>query len=73
MDDPTNQSVARTYQSPWEKAMKGDESLTSTMRSKMAGPVAQKDLVHYKSFNRYSPSNPEKHKRNTSSCIRGNG
>ncbi|XP_056465518.1 myozenin-1a [Gadus chalcogrammus] len=52
MDDPTNQSVARTYQSPWEKAMKGDESLTSTMRSKMAGPVAQKDLVHYKSFNR---------------------
>ncbi|KAJ3610919.1 hypothetical protein NHX12_023009 [Muraenolepis orangiensis] len=52
MDDPTNKTIAKTYLSPWEKAMKGDESLTSTMKSKMAGPCAPCDLIMYKCFNR---------------------
>ncbi|KAG7283521.1 hypothetical protein CRUP_012581 [Coryphaenoides rupestris] len=52
MDDPTNPTVAKNYQSPWEKAMKGDESLTSTLKSKIVGPSAQQDLIKYKSFNR---------------------
>ena len=72
MDDPTNPSVARNL-SPWEKAMKGDEGLTSTMKSEMAGPGAKKDLVQYKSFNRYSPSNPEKLEKSSSSCIHSAG
>lgn len=55
-DDPTNPTVAKNYQSPWEKAMKGDESLTSTLKSKIVVPSAQQDLIKYKSFNRYSQS-----------------
>ena len=73
MDDPTNPSLARSYLSPWEKAMKRDESLTSTLRAQMTGPGAKKDLVQYKSFNRYAPSNPEEHKRNSSRCIHSKG
>lgn len=44
----------RTYVSPWERAMKGNEELTATMRAAMPGPIyAHPDMPHYKSFNRY--------------------
>lgn len=39
--------------SPWEKAMKGDESLIATMKSTMPGPIVSKDQLKYKCFNRY--------------------
>ncbi|XP_061763280.1 myozenin-1b isoform X2 [Nerophis ophidion] len=43
----------RTYVSPWERAMRGDEELTATMRAHMPGPVRGcADLQQYKSFNR---------------------
>ncbi|XP_072246761.1 myozenin-1a [Leuresthes tenuis] len=42
----------KTYMSPWEKAMKGDETLLSTLKTTMPGPITQKDLLKYKSFNR---------------------
>ncbi|XP_010862570.1 myozenin-1b isoform X2 [Esox lucius] len=42
----------RTYVSPWERAMKGDESLTATMHGSMPGPHAPSDLPKFKSFNR---------------------
>ncbi|KAM4624453.1 myozenin-1b [Polymixia lowei] len=43
----------RTYVSPWERAMKGDEELTATMRSSMPGPIyIHGDLPQFKSFNR---------------------
>ncbi|KAM9727978.1 myozenin-1a [Menidia menidia] len=42
----------KTYMSPWEKAMKGDENLLSTLKSAMPGPIAPKDILKYKSFNR---------------------
>lgn len=42
----------KTYMSPWERAMKGDEDLRATMQSKMPGPHVFKDLPKYKSFNR---------------------
>jgi len=43
----------RTYVSPWERAMKGDEVLTATMRPNMPGPInCHPDLPLYKSFNR---------------------
>ncbi|KAG7228096.1 hypothetical protein INR49_005719 [Caranx melampygus] len=43
----------RTYVSPWERAMKGNEELTATMRASMPGPIkAHSDLPQYKSFNR---------------------
>ena len=45
----------KTYVSPWEKAMKGDESLIATLKMSMPGPIEQKDLHKYKSFNRYFP------------------
>lgn len=45
----------RTYVSPWERAMKGNEELTATMRAAMPGPIkAHPDLPQYKSFNRYT-------------------
>lgn len=59
MDDPTDKTVAKNYQSPWEKAMKGDESLTSTLKCNIVGPSAKQDLIKYKSFNRYSQSTRE--------------
>jgi len=46
------QEYIRTYVSPWERAMKGDEKLTATMKPKMPGPYIHKDLPLYKSFNR---------------------
>ncbi|XP_070707956.1 myozenin-1b isoform X2 [Pempheris klunzingeri] len=43
----------RTYVSPWERAMKGNEELTATMKSSMPGPIQMHaELPHYKSFNR---------------------
>ncbi|KAM4590817.1 myozenin-1a [Odontesthes bonariensis] len=42
----------KTYMSPWEKAMKGDETLLSTLKAAMPGPITQKDSLKYKSFNR---------------------
>jgi len=46
-------AYVRTYVSPWERAMKGDQELTATMRASMPGPIhAHPDLPMYKSFNR---------------------
>ncbi|XP_072296353.1 myozenin-1b [Eucyclogobius newberryi] len=43
----------RTYVSPWERAMRGDEILVATMKGCMPGPIqAHVDLPLYKSFNR---------------------
>lgn len=43
----------RTYVSPWERAMKGDEILVATMKGCMPGPIQiQPDMPQYKSFNR---------------------
>lgn len=45
----------RTYVSPWERAMKGNEELTATMKARMPGPIQMHpDLPLYKSFNRYA-------------------
>ncbi|KAM6898505.1 myozenin-1b isoform 1-T1 [Lycodopsis pacificus] len=42
-----------TYMSPWERAMKGNEELTATMKSSMPGPIQMHpELPLYKSFNR---------------------
>lgn len=44
----------RTYVSPWERAMKGDEDLVATMKSSMPGPIRiHPEPPMYKSFNRY--------------------
>ncbi|TKS85828.1 Myozenin-1 Calsarcin-2 [Collichthys lucidus] len=42
----------KTYMSPWEKAMKGDENLLATLKASMPGPMEKKDLPKWKSFNR---------------------
>lgn len=47
-------SAMKTYVSPWEKAMKGDENLIATLKAGMPGPIQQRDLPKWKSFNRYS-------------------
>lgn len=48
------QDYVRTYVSPWERAMRGNEELTATMRPNMPGPVhLHPELPLYKSFNRY--------------------
>ncbi|XP_076016573.1 myozenin-1a [Genypterus blacodes] len=44
--------MVKTYVSPWEKAMKGDEGLVATMKTSMPGPIMSKDFMKYKSFNR---------------------
>lgn len=50
----------RTYVSPWERAMKGDEDLVATMKSNMPGPIrTHPEPPMYKSFNRYSHQEPE--------------
>lgn len=49
--------IVKTYVSPWEKAMKGDESLLATLKSEMPGPIQGRDLRKYKCFNRYFPRN----------------
>ncbi|XP_062331462.1 myozenin-1b [Osmerus eperlanus] len=46
------QEYIQTYVSPWERAMKGDQTLTATMRACMPGPYIHKDLPLFKSFNR---------------------
>ncbi|CAL8308128.1 unnamed protein product [Boreogadus saida] len=43
----------RNYVSPWERAMKGNEELTATMKASMPGPIEiHLDLPSFKSFNR---------------------
>ncbi|XP_078135936.1 myozenin-1b [Sander vitreus] len=43
----------RTYVSPWERAMHGNQELTATMKSSMPGPIQMHlELPLYKSFNR---------------------
>ncbi|XP_071336206.1 myozenin-1a [Trachinotus anak] len=42
----------KTYVSPWEKAMKGDEGLIATLKTAMPVPSEHKELPKYKSFNR---------------------
>ncbi|XP_051504913.1 myozenin-1-like [Myxocyprinus asiaticus] len=42
----------KTYTSPWERAMKGNEELLATMKPQMPGPSASKELSKFKSFNR---------------------
>ncbi|XP_023849544.2 myozenin-1-like isoform X1 [Salvelinus sp. IW2-2015] len=46
------QQYVRTYVSPWERAMRGDESLTATMHHCMAGPHPPHEMPKFKSFNR---------------------
>uniref|UniRef100_A0A3Q3GVP0 Myozenin 1b n=1 Tax=Labrus bergylta TaxID=56723 RepID=A0A3Q3GVP0_9LABR len=47
------EEYVRTYVSPWERAMKGNEELTATMKSIMPGPIQiHAELPLYKSFNR---------------------
>ena len=46
------QEYIKTYMSPWERAMKGDEELRATMQSRMPGPQVHKDLPKFKTFNR---------------------
>lgn len=42
----------KTYTSPWERAMKGNEELMATMKPYMPGPYIHHDLPKYKCFNR---------------------
>lgn len=51
-DDKKHKLVMKTYVSPWEKAMKGDENLITTMKGQMPGPIKYMELPKYKSFNR---------------------
>ncbi|XP_029306108.1 synaptopodin 2-like protein [Cottoperca gobio] len=44
--------LLKSYVSPWEKAMKGDQTLIATLKSGMPGPIDPKDMRKYKSFNR---------------------
>uniref|UniRef100_A0A4W6G688 Myozenin 1 n=1 Tax=Lates calcarifer TaxID=8187 RepID=A0A4W6G688_LATCA len=46
------QLVVKTYVSPWEKAMKGDEGLLATLKTAMPGPIERKELPKYRCFNR---------------------
>uniref|UniRef100_A0A3Q3WRI5 Uncharacterized protein n=1 Tax=Mola mola TaxID=94237 RepID=A0A3Q3WRI5_MOLML len=47
------EEYVRTYVSPWERAMKGNEELTVTMKANMPGPIRiHSELPMYKSFNR---------------------
>ncbi|KAM9365651.1 myozenin-1a [Pholidichthys leucotaenia] len=50
--DAKKQIIIKTYISPWEKAMKGDEGLLATLKTGMPGPIIRKDLPKYKCFNR---------------------
>ncbi|XP_075932047.1 myozenin-1a [Anarhichas minor] len=44
--------LIKMYKSPWEKAMKGDETLIATLKTGMPGPIEKKDAQKYKCFNR---------------------
>ncbi|KAI3365110.1 hypothetical protein L3Q82_010228, partial [Scortum barcoo] len=47
------EEYVRTYVSPWERAMKGNEELMATMKACMPGPIEiHPKLPLYKSFNR---------------------
>ncbi|XP_077586304.1 myozenin-1a [Stigmatopora nigra] len=50
--DDVSKMHIKTYTSPWEKAMKGDEGLLATLKGFMPGPGGQIDLRKFKSFNR---------------------
>jgi len=51
--EKSRKEYVRTYVSPWERAMKGNEELTATMKACMPGPIQMHpDLPNYKSFNR---------------------
>uniref|UniRef100_UPI0037E80809 myozenin-1b n=1 Tax=Semicossyphus pulcher TaxID=241346 RepID=UPI0037E80809 len=53
VEEERKEEYVRTYVSPWEKAMKGNEELTATMRACMPGPIQiHPELPLYKSFNR---------------------
>lgn len=47
-------AYGKTYVSPWERAMKGNEDLLATMKTQMPGPYSYEELRKYKSFNRCS-------------------
>ncbi|TMS22666.1 myozenin-1b [Larimichthys crocea] len=48
-----HEQYVRTYISPWERAMKGNEELTATMKGRMPGPIQMHpEMPLYKSFNR---------------------
>ncbi|XP_072293081.1 myozenin-1a [Eucyclogobius newberryi] len=51
-DEKKHVLYVKTYMSPWEKAMKGDENLIATLKSEMPGPIKYKDFPKYRSFNR---------------------
>ncbi|XP_034049012.1 myozenin-1-like isoform X2 [Thalassophryne amazonica] len=52
-DKEKRKEYVRTYISPWERAMKGNEELTATMKACMPGPIqTHPQLPQYKSFNR---------------------
>uniref|UniRef100_H3CPT0 Myozenin 1 n=1 Tax=Tetraodon nigroviridis TaxID=99883 RepID=H3CPT0_TETNG len=51
-DGKTKYPQAKTYVSPWEKAMKGDKELIATLKTSMPGPLSKKDIPKWKSFNR---------------------
>ncbi|XP_041920870.1 myozenin-1a [Alosa sapidissima] len=48
----TKREYVKTYLSPWEQAMKGNEDLKATLKANMPGPYIYQDLPKYKSFNR---------------------
>ncbi|XP_074518918.1 myozenin-1b [Halichoeres trimaculatus] len=51
--EKVKEEYIRTYISPWERAMRGNEELTATMRTCMPGPIRiHAELPLYKSFNR---------------------
>jgi len=53
VEQKRKEEYIRTYVSPWERAMKGNEELTATMRACMPGPIRiHPELPLYKSFNR---------------------
>jgi len=52
-NEKRRKEYAPTYISPWERAMKGNEELTSTMKAYMPGPIQMhREMPLYKSFNR---------------------
>uniref|UniRef100_A0A8C3AJM8 Myozenin 1b n=1 Tax=Cyclopterus lumpus TaxID=8103 RepID=A0A8C3AJM8_CYCLU len=52
-NEKRRKEYAPTYISPWERAMKGNEELTATMKATMPGPIQMhSELPLYKSFNR---------------------
>lgn len=53
-DEKKHVLVVKTYVSPWERAMKGDENLIATLKPEMPGPLQYKDLPKYKCFNRFA-------------------